>query len=146
VLPIIAAYVKYYGRAYALRITALMFVTIVISALVVNAVFGLAGLIPDTRPSRSDIFGSIELDYKLVLNLLGLVIFAALIYLTVRRGATDPVCGMQVDRSKAVRLEHAGHTYYFCSEHCRAQFETDPDGYATVKPAPATAHAAGHAH
>ena len=29
VLPIVAAYIKYYGREYALRITALMFVTIV---------------------------------------------------------------------------------------------------------------------
>src|SRR5204862_3158347 len=95
VLPIIAAYIKYYGRAYALAITALMFVVIVISALVVDGLFSLAGLIPDTRPSRSDIFGSIQLDYKLVLNLLGLAIFAALFWLTARPGATDPVCGMR---------------------------------------------------
>src|SRR5436190_4744033 len=117
VLPIIVAYIKYYGRAYALRITALMFVTMVVAALVVDLLFGAFGLIPDTRPSRDDIFGSVELDYKLVLNVLGTVIFAALIYLTMRRGVTDPVCGMKVDRSKAVRLEHAGRTYYFCSEH-----------------------------
>src|SRR4029077_1447996 len=74
VLPIIVAYGKYYGWPYALRITALMFVTIVISALIVDGVFGLVGLIPDTRPSRSDIFGSVELDYKLVLNAFGLAI------------------------------------------------------------------------
>jgi hypothetical protein len=141
VLPIIAAYVKYYGRAYAMRITALMFVTIVLSALAVDGLFSLVGLIPDTRPSRSDIFGSIELDYKLVLNVLGLVIFAALIYLTVRRGATDPSCGMKVDRSKALRLEHAGRTYFFCSEHCRSQFEADPDRYAEGSPVVAGAHA-----
>jgi uncharacterized protein len=93
VLPIVAAYIKYYGRAYALRITALMFVTIVLSALLVDGVFNLAGLIPDTRPSRSDIFGSVELDYKLVLNLIALVVFAALIYLTTRRGEPDHVHG-----------------------------------------------------
>jgi hypothetical protein len=122
VLPIIAAYAKYYGRAYALRITALMFVTIVISALIVDGAFSLAGLIPDTHPSRSDIFGSIELDYKLVLNLLGVAIFTSLIYLTVRRGATDPVCGSRIDRAKAVSVEQDGHTYYFCSEHCRVEF------------------------
>src|SRR3954471_9527691 len=63
IIPIISAYIKYYGRAYALRITALMFVTIVIAALIVDGLFGLAGLIPDTHPSRSDIFGSVELDY-----------------------------------------------------------------------------------
>jgi uncharacterized membrane protein YraQ (UPF0718 family) len=92
VLPIVVAYSKYYGWDFALRITALMFVTIVLAALAVDGLFSLVGLIPDTRPSRGDIFGSIELDYKLVLNLLGLAIFVALFFLTVRRGATDPVC------------------------------------------------------
>ena len=116
VLPIIAAYIKYYGREFALRITALMFVVIVIAALLVDVVFGAVGLIPDTRPSRADIFGSVELDYKLVLNILGLLIFGALFYLTARRGATDPVCGMKVDRSRAVRKEVAGETFYFCSD------------------------------
>ena len=129
VLPIVAAYIKYYGRAYALRITALMFVTMVIAALVIDLLFGAVGLIPDTRPSREDIFGSVELDYKLALNLLGGAIFTALFYLTARRGATDPVCGMKVDRSKAVRLAHAGRTYFFCSDHCRSRFEADPGAY-----------------
>ena len=50
VLPIIAAYIKYYGREFALRIMALMFVTIVLSALVVDLLFGAVGLIPDTPP------------------------------------------------------------------------------------------------
>src|SRR3954447_16126247 len=145
VLPIIFAYAKYYGREYAFRITALMFVTIVMAALLVDIVFGAAGLIPDTRPSRSDIFGSIQLDYKLVLNVLGAVIFAALFYLTVRRGATDPACGMRVDRAKALRLEHAGHTYYFCSEHCRSQFQANPDAYTHAASAPG-GQAVGHAH
>src|SRR5256885_3509867 len=93
VLPIVLIYRKYYGRAFALRITALMFVTIVIAALIVDGLFSLFGLIPHTRPTRGDIFSSIEVDYKLFANALGLVVFAALFYLTIRRGATDPVCG-----------------------------------------------------
>jgi uncharacterized membrane protein YraQ (UPF0718 family) len=84
VLPIIAAYRKYYGWPFALRITALMFVTMVIAALLV---------------------------------------------LTIRRGATDPVCGMKVDRAKAVRKEVAGQTYYFCSDHCWHAFEAEPQRY-----------------
>jgi uncharacterized protein len=88
VLPIVVAYRKYYGTAFALRITALMFVTMVLAALVVDLVFGLAGLIPDARPSRSDVFGAVEVDYKLFLNVLGLIIFAALFWLTARRGAS----------------------------------------------------------
>src|ERR671922_196851 len=65
VLPIIAIYRKYYGWGFALRIIALMFVTTVLAALAIDGLFSLAGLVPDTRPSRGDIFGSIELDYKL---------------------------------------------------------------------------------
>ena len=93
VLPIIAAYRKYYGWSFALRITALMFVTMVLAALAVDGLFGLLGLIPDTRPSRREVFGMIELDYKLVLNALALGVFAALMSLTFRRGAREPVCG-----------------------------------------------------
>jgi uncharacterized protein len=146
VLPIVLAYIKYYGREFALRITALMFVTIVLAALVVDGLFGLAGLIPDVRPSRSDIFGSVELDYKLVLNLLGLLVFSALFYLTVRRGATDPVCGMKVDRAKAIRKEVAGQTLYFCSDHCWHAFEANPERYSEAGTPPAEAQAPGHAH
>jgi len=81
VLTIVAAYRKYYGTAFALRITALMFVTIVIAALIVDGLFGLAGLIPTgPRPSRADVFGSVEVDYKLFLNLAGLVVFVALMW------------------------------------------------------------------
>jgi hypothetical protein len=39
---------------------------------------------------------------------LGLVIFAALLWLTARRGATNPVCGMKVDRAEALTTEFAG--------------------------------------
>ena len=88
VLPIIAAYRKYYGTAFALRITALMFVTMVVAALIVDGLFSALGLIPTgPRPSRADIFGSVELDYKLVLNVIALLIFAALFRLTARRAA-----------------------------------------------------------
>jgi uncharacterized membrane protein YraQ (UPF0718 family)/YHS domain-containing protein len=134
VLPIIAAYRKYYGWSFALRITALMFVTMVLAALAVDGLFGLLGLIPTTRPSRGEIFGMVELNYKLVLNAVALLVFAVLMYLTLRRGARDPVCGMTVDRSKALRERYAGATHYFCSEHCRHAFMEDPARY-TGRPA-----------
>jgi uncharacterized membrane protein YraQ (UPF0718 family)/YHS domain-containing protein len=128
VLPIIAIYRKYYGTRFALKITALMFVTMVIAALVVAGAFHLLGAIPQgPRPSRAHIFSSVKLDYKLGLNVLGAVIFAALFWLTVRRGVTDPVCGMKVDRSQAVtRPAHGagdGGTAYFCSTHCARQYD-----------------------
>ena len=124
VLPIVLAYRKYYGAAFALRITALMFVTMVLAALAVDGLFSALGLIPSgPRPTRGDIFGSVQVDYKLALNILGVAIFAIFFWLTSRRGATDPMCGMKVDKGKALTAERDGHTYFFCSEHCRHGFE-----------------------
>jgi uncharacterized membrane protein YraQ (UPF0718 family)/YHS domain-containing protein len=131
VLPIVAIYRKYYGTAFALRIVALMLVTIVIAALAVDGLFSLAGLIPHARPTRTDIFGSVTLNYKLFTNIAGLTVFVGLFALTMHRGVSDPVCGMQVDRAKAVRLEQAGQTHYFCSENCAETFAsaaTHPPG------------------
>jgi len=90
VIPIVLAYRKYYGTSFALRITALMFVTIVVAALVVDGLFSVFGLIPTgPRPTREDIFGSIEVDYKLFLNILGLAIFAALFWISRGQSSMD---------------------------------------------------------
>lgn len=130
VVPIVAAYRKYYGSRYAARIVGLMFVTIVIAALIVDGLFAAAGLIPDVRPAGSDIFGEVKVDYKLFLNALATATFAALFALTLRRGATDPVCGMHVDRASAPTREVDGRTYWFCSEDCAKTFDTsDPVRY-----------------
>ena len=94
-------------------------------ALVVDLVFSGLGLIPDARPTTNDVFGSIQVDYKLVLNVFATLVFVVLIALTVRRGAIDPVCGMSVDRAT---LEHDGRTHFFCSEHCRATFAARASG------------------
>ncbi|HEX3433496.1 MAG TPA: permease [Solirubrobacteraceae bacterium] len=118
VLPIVAIYRKYYGDAFALRIVALMLVTMVLAALAVDGLFGLAGLIPHARPTRADIFESVKVDYKLATNVLGTAIFVALFALTRRRGATDPMCGMRVDRQSAVVVRRGAHTDHFCSQHC----------------------------
>ena len=132
VLPIVVIYRKYYGGAFAARITALLFVTMVAAALIIDALFSVAGLVPaGPRPTATHVFGSLAVDYKLVLDLLALAVFVALFALTARRGATDPVCGMKVDRAKALRANVDGGTVYFCSEHCRATYmaahgERDP--------------------
>ncbi len=67
-----------------------------------------------------------EVDYKLVLNLLGLLVFLALFALTRSRGATDPVCGMTVDREKALSATRDRRTHHFCSEGCRSRFLAEP--------------------
>jgi uncharacterized membrane protein YraQ (UPF0718 family) len=78
VLPIVLIYRKYYGREYALRTVALMYCTMVLAALLVAALFSVLGLIPTgPRPSTADVFGKVALDYKLVLNVLAALVFAA---------------------------------------------------------------------
>jgi uncharacterized membrane protein YraQ (UPF0718 family)/YHS domain-containing protein len=130
VLPIIAIYRKYYGTRYTLRIVGLMFVTMMVAALIVNGLFSVAGLIPTgPRPSRGDIFGTITVNYKLFLNVLGVIVFAGLFWLTQRRGVTDPVCEMRVDRVKALRADYMGGAYFFCSSGCLEAFEGQPERY-----------------
>jgi putative ABC transport system ATP-binding protein len=36
--------------------------------------------------------------------------------------ATDPVCGMAVERDRAVSVERNGEPFYFCSRGCREEF------------------------
>jgi YHS domain-containing protein/uncharacterized membrane protein YraQ (UPF0718 family) len=150
VLPIITIYVKYYGRPFALRIIGLMFVTMAAAALIVDGLFSALGLIPSSpRPTRADIFSSITVNDKLFLNLAGVAVFAALFWLTARRGATDPVCGMKVDRAKAATTQFGDRTVYFCSEHCLHAFEANPDRYIHRDRVAQDAHdhgGGGHAH
>jgi uncharacterized protein len=92
VIPIVLAYRKYYGTEFALRISALMLVTIILAALIVDGVFGLVGLVPTgPRPSRTDVFGSVGLNYKLVLNAIATAIFLTLFWLS-RGGSASTHC------------------------------------------------------
>jgi len=137
VLPIVVIYRKYYGGAFALRIVALMFVTMVAAALAIDGLFDAAGLIPTgPRPSRGEVFGSVSVGYKLVLNVLAAILFAALFALTRSRGARDPICGMTVDRAKALHANGpACETVHFCSAGCRDAYLAAADERGGVGPA-----------
>ena len=43
---------------------------------------------------------------------------------------TDPVCGMAVERERAVQADWAGKVYFFCSRGCRDEFLADPAQFA----------------
>ena len=43
--------------------------------------------------------------------------------------AVDPVCGMAIEREKAVAAEWNGRTFHFCSRGCRNEFFEDPYGF-----------------
>ncbi len=43
----------------------------------------------------------------------------------------DPVCGMQVDESKApAASSYQGKKYAFCGQECKGKFDRDPQRYA----------------
>jgi uncharacterized membrane protein YraQ (UPF0718 family)/YHS domain-containing protein len=135
-LPILLVYRKYYGTRFALKLAALMLAAIIIAALAIDAIFSAAGLIPDSRPSIESITDrGISLNYTAVLNAVFTLAAGLLLWLTISRGATDPVCGMRVDRQLTNhRAEHGGRTYFFCSAGCRTEFQSAPHRYAEHTP------------
>jgi putative ABC transport system ATP-binding protein len=48
--------------------------------------------------------------------------------------ATDPVCGMTVEREKAVSLAFGGQQFFFCAPGCRAEFEQSPEKFGSAPP------------
>jgi YHS domain-containing protein len=45
--------------------------------------------------------------------------------------AKDPVCGMNVDESKAAATSvYNGKKYYFCAQGCKTRFDKEPEKYA----------------
>lgn len=47
----------------------------------------------------------------------------------------DPVCGMEVKKeSSAGSSTYKGVTYYFCSSHCKEEFDKEPEKYLEEKP------------
>ena len=78
VIPILLIYRKYYGARSAALISSIMFGAIVLAALAVSAIFGLAGLIPETRPTIESITErGIEWNYTTFLNIVFFGVAAA---------------------------------------------------------------------
>jgi len=141
IVPILLIYRKYYGDRIAVLISGIMFGSIVLAALLVSAIFGVAGLIPSDRPDVESITErGIAWNYTTVLNIVFFTLAAALWVLTVRRGARDPVCGMTVDRSTKFRSDWQGRTYYFCGAGCKSRFDADPEAFLDPHREPAHAH------
>ncbi len=64
------------------------------------------------------------------------------------QAVVDPVCGMTVDpKNAAGSHSYQGTTYYFCSTHCVAKFQADPDQFlkksSAETPVPASSPPSG---
>jgi uncharacterized membrane protein YraQ (UPF0718 family)/YHS domain-containing protein len=131
VLPIVSYYRKVYGARFAALLVGVMFASMVVAALVVDGLFSLAGIVPARRPSIASIADRrVAWNYTSLLDILFAGVFVALIGLTLRRGTTDPVCGMTVDRHGGNPASvHEGRTYVFCGDHCKGAFGAEPSRY-----------------
>ena len=131
IIPLVIVYGRYYGWRVAGIVVGLMFGAMVVAALAVDGIFSALGLVPSTRPSIDSIVErGVSWNYTAVLNIVFTLVAAALLALTLRRGARDPVCGMTVDRGAALSAVHGGKRYFFCGPGCGAKFEAEPERYA----------------
>lgn len=48
--------------------------------------------------------------------------------------AVDPVCGMSVEREKAISAEWKGQIYSFCAQGCRDEFTNNPQKFVVAVP------------
>jgi uncharacterized membrane protein YraQ (UPF0718 family)/YHS domain-containing protein len=131
--PIVAYYRKVYGGRFAALLVAVMGGSVVLAALVVDGLFSVAGLVPSHRPSVESIAERpVTWNYTSVLDILFALVFVALLVLTFRRGAKDPVCGMTVDRHAGNPTSvYAGKTWFFCGAHCKHRFDEQPELFSS---------------
>ena len=135
--PLVLVYRRYYGGALTLRLAGLFWAVMAVAGLVVEVIFSGSGIVPTHRPVQI-VPTSFHWNATTYLNIVALVIFAALVWLHRHRAqlggsahvAGDPVCGMLVDTAAAPtrRVVH-GREIVFCSEHCAARFDADPEHY-----------------
>jgi uncharacterized membrane protein YraQ (UPF0718 family)/YHS domain-containing protein len=140
-LPLILIYRKFYGGRLTLRLVALFWFVMSATGLAVDYLFRVIGWVPQAQ-AHEIVPVRFEWNYTTILNIIFIVLFALLWWLARNQKrwgggsgyARDPVCGMQVETANApASCRHAGQTWYFCSERCRARFAGSPDSFADTR-------------
>jgi hypothetical protein len=106
ILPILNIYRKYYGTRMMLFILGTFYATMVLAGYTIEFLFGALGLIPSGRHAHVE-DASITLNYTSVLNIVFLVLAAALVYRFVRTGGI-PMLRMMGGEPEH-DSDHAGH-------------------------------------
>ena len=131
-IPLLLIYRKYYGTRLTLRLFVTFWVLMSFAGLAVHGIFAAFGAIPTERP-EAVVPDRFQWNYTTYLNIVFLVVFAGLWWLARTRPngggaddgmfATDPACGMQVDKHTApAHLVHDGVDVWFCSDGCRDRY------------------------
>ena len=85
IIPLLLIYRKYYGTAMALRIFAAFYAAMAAAGYVIELVFGPLGLVPEER-NATVVESSVSWNYTTWLNIVFLVLAAALVWRFVRTG------------------------------------------------------------
>ena len=130
-LPLLLIYRKYYGPRLALRMLLGLWLLMSISGLVVEGLFRVSGLIPETRINAGQTL-SIGWNSTTWLNLVALSVLVMAWWLAHNKErfgggagyALDPICGMQVEKANApATRQRDGKQFWFCSDHCAEHFD-----------------------
>lgn len=78
--PLVAVNAKYYGKKVALYIAVVMYISIVITALILNGIFSIFSIVPESNRVVSEV-AQFKIDYTFYFNILFTLIAGYLIYL-----------------------------------------------------------------
>jgi hypothetical protein len=130
-IPLLLIYRKYYGTPLTLRIFATFWALMSVAGLAVEGIFRLFGAVPTARP-EAVVPDRFQWNYTTYLNIVFIAVIVLLYWLArtgrpnegAGRYATDPTCGMQVEKANApAHLVHDGGDVWFCSDGCRTRYE-----------------------
>jgi uncharacterized membrane protein YraQ (UPF0718 family)/YHS domain-containing protein len=139
-LPLVLIYRKYYGWKVATRLFLTFYAVMALAGLIVEGIFSLAGAVPANRHTEV-VTTHFEWNYTTFLNIAFIIVFVVLAVLARNRDrlgggqlhATDPVCGMQVEKATApASATRDGVTYWFCSDGCCEHFTADQNAMGSA--------------
>jgi uncharacterized membrane protein YraQ (UPF0718 family)/YHS domain-containing protein len=129
-LPLVLIYRKYYGTGMTVRLFFTFYAVMATAGLLIEGAFTLFGAVPTSRPANI-VATHFKWNYTTMLNIVFIGVFLVLYVLARNRRrlgggqayATDPVCGMQVEKVNAPATAMVnGEHYWFCCDSCRGTF------------------------
>ncbi|GGF54592.1 membrane protein [Marmoricola endophyticus] len=108
ILPILVIYRKYYGTAMMLRILGWFYLTMVVAAYVVEALFGLLGLTPTVRDAKVSA-GGLSWNYTTWLDIALGLLAVVLVWRSFRNGGREMLGMMGGSPDDSEHAEHSHH-------------------------------------
>jgi uncharacterized membrane protein YraQ (UPF0718 family)/YHS domain-containing protein len=129
-LPLLFVYRRYYGRRVTLQLLGCFWAVMSATGLAAQGVLTATGF-HASRDILTTLHSGADLDVTSALDVAALIGLAILVWLRRSRDvaitspiATDPICGMQVEKAHAAAVRStADQTFFFCSDGCARRFD-----------------------